>query len=49
MMDEESVHVLSLEDDFGCVVAAEARELLAESGKTNSWWHDSPLCARVFQ
>ena len=33
MMDEESVHVLSLEDDVGCVVAVEARELLAESGR----------------
>ena len=33
MMDEESVHVLSLEDDAGCVVAVEARELLAESGR----------------
>ena len=33
MMDEESVHVLSLEDDIGCVVAVEARELLAESGR----------------
>ena len=32
MMDEESVHVLSLEDDVGCVVAVEARELRAESG-----------------
>ena len=33
MMDEESVHVLSLEDDVGCVAAVEARELLAESGR----------------
>ena len=33
MMDEESVHVLSLEDDVGRVVAVEARELLAESGR----------------
>ena len=33
MMDEESVHVLSLEDDVGCVVAVEAQELLAESGR----------------
>ena len=33
MMDEESVHVLSLEDDVGCVVAVEARELLVESGR----------------
>ena len=33
MMDEESVHVLSLEDDIRCVVAVEARELLAESGR----------------
>ena len=33
MMDEESVHGLSLEDDVGCVVAVEARELLAESGR----------------
>ena len=32
MMDEESVHVLSLED-VGCVVAVEAREQLAESGR----------------
>ena len=33
MMDEKSVHGLSLEDDVGCVVAVEARELLAESGR----------------
>ena len=33
MMDEESVHVLSLEDGVGCVVALEARELLAGSGR----------------
>ena len=33
MMDEESVHVLSLEDDVGCVVVVEARELLVESGR----------------
>ena len=33
MMDEESVHALSLEDDVGCVVAVEARELLSESGR----------------
>ena len=33
MMGEESVHVLFLEDDVGCVVAVEARELLAESGR----------------
>ena len=33
MMDEESVQVLSLEDDVGCVVAVEKRELLAESGR----------------
>ena len=33
MMDEESMHVLSLEDDVGCVVAVEARKLLAESGR----------------
>ena len=33
MVDKESVHVLSLEDDVGCVVAVEARELLAESGR----------------
>ena len=33
MVDEESVHVLSLQDDVGCVVAVEARELLAESGR----------------
>ena len=33
MMDEESVHVLSLEDDVGFVVTVEARELLAESGR----------------
>ena len=32
-MDKERVHVLSLEDDVGCVVAVEARELLAESGR----------------
>ena len=32
MMDEDSVHVLSLKDDVGCVVALESRELLAESG-----------------
>ena len=32
MMDEESVHVLSLKDDVRCVVAVEARYLLAESG-----------------
>ena len=41
MMDEESVHVLSLKDDVGRVVAVEARELLAESGSqsmTNSWY-----------
>ena len=30
---KRSVHVLSLEDDVGCVVAVEARELLAESGR----------------
>ena len=36
MMDEESVHVLSLEDDVGCVVAVEARELLAESGRSRA-------------
>ena len=40
MMDEESVHVLSLEDDVGCVVAVEERELLAESGR------DKQLVAR---
>ena len=33
MMDEESVHVLSLEDDVGCVVAVEARGPIAESGR----------------
>ena len=34
MMDEESVHVLSLEDDaVGCAVAVEVREPLAESGR----------------
>ena len=47
MMDEESVHVLSLKDDVRCVVAVEARYLLAESGsqsKTNRWWHDIPCC-----
>ena len=33
MTDEESVHVLSLEDEFGCVIAVEARELLAERGR----------------
>ena len=33
MMDEECVHVLSQEDDVGSVVAVEARELLAESGR----------------
>ena len=32
-MDEESVHVLSLEDDVGRVGAVEARELFAESGR----------------
>ena len=51
MMDEESVHVLSLEDDVGCVVAVEARELLAESGRARptTQWHDIPLCTWVFQ
>ena len=29
MIDEESVHVLPLEDDVGRVIAVEARELLA--------------------
>ena len=50
MMDEESVQVLSLEDDVGCVVAVEARELLAETGRARqtNWWHDVPLCTRVF-
>ena len=33
MTDEESVHVLSLEDDVGCVIAVEARELFAERGR----------------
>ena len=33
MMDEESVHVLSLEDDNGGVVAVDVRESLAESGR----------------
>ena len=33
MMDEESVHFLSLEDDVGFVVTVEARELFAESGR----------------
>ena len=33
MMDEKSVHVLSLEDHVGCVVVVEARELFAESGR----------------
>ena len=33
MVDEESGHVSSLEDNVGCVVAVEARELLAESGR----------------
>ena len=32
-MKKESVHVLPLEDDVGCVVAVEARELLAESDR----------------
>ena len=33
MTDEESVHVLSLEDDVGCLIAVEARELFAERGR----------------
>ena len=33
MMDEENVHVLSLEDGVGCVAGVEVRELLAESGR----------------
>ena len=33
MTDEESVHVLFLEDDVGCVIAVEARELFAERGR----------------
>ena len=36
MIDEESVHVLSLEDEFGCVIAVEARELLAERGRSRA-------------
>ena len=32
MMDEESVHVLSLKNDVRYVVVVEARYLLAESG-----------------
>ena len=51
MMDEESVYVLSLEDDVGCVVDVEARELLAESGRSRQTaggtTYDSPLCTRV--
>ena len=51
MMDEESVHVLSLEDDVGCVVAVDVRELLAESGRTRQTAGGTtvPCVARVFQ
>ena len=45
MMDEERVHVLSLEDDVGRVVSVEERELLAESGRARQRAHTFP-CVR---
>ena len=49
MMDEESVHVLSLEDDVGCVVAVEARELLAESGRARQTTGGTTSSSPVYQ
>ena len=43
MMDEESVHVLSLEGDVGRVVAVEAQELLAESGRARQTAGDTTV------